>query len=491
MAIYLLNALRIAGVLTAEGTRVTNLSPAVEADFVARGDAVYDGPSSNDLEGLAQAFPATRPYAPRVKQPIRGVRVPTTGTWTTTQTASSPSVTRSSTYPIKCQPGIVPTLISGTSSGAGQYVRVTQTLARPLVDRKQRISVPIFIPDYTKVASVTISASADAFVTTSWSVQYAPEFSGLHMVGLSSRIVQGLAGGQQWTTGNGASAEAALTSLRYQVTLATSVTGSVAFGDPIVSAEDRAQIMVAFDDGEASFMRQVDSSLPWSAFDYAVAKGVPTTSFLISSLIGTAGYLMANDVTRLLAAGHCVCPHGLTSMAALADDAARRADVAANISGLSALGVPDRMLRAMYAYPAGVFEVSAGDTSIVQILRDNNIRTARTAARRASIPLHAGAHRRYHLPILGHYTEVGGGGETNAQTIAKIRDLAETGGLGVVLFHKVVSGAAADTLEIQLTNYMAIIDAIAAWRDAGSMDPVTALTVADQHFPGVGDSNTP
>jgi len=419
------------------------------------------------------------------------VVVPTPNAWTVAATAGSATGAKSLRYPIPSQPQTTPLLLTGTSSGAGQYVRATQTLSPGITSRKIAISVPVFIPDYTKVASITISVSYDGFTSTSWAVVYTPEFSGNHVIGLSARIVQGLAGGLQWTTGNGAVTETAFTSLRYQVTLATSVTGSVAFGDPVVNTADQAQIMVAVDDGEALFMRQLDSALPWSPFEYMNAKGIPSTQFLISSLLNTAGYFSTTDVQQLLAAGHCICPHGETSLASIATDALRRADVASNIAGLRALGVPDEMLSAMYAYPNGVFEVSAGDLTIMQIMRDFGFHAARTAARRATVPNHVAPHRPYHLPIIGHYTDVGGGGDTTVITQARIRDLVETGGTGVLIFHKFVVGVPVVDLEIQMSAFMTLMDDIAGYRNAGVLSPVTALDLANMYYTSVPTSNTP
>lgn len=490
MAIYIKQPVRVGGSVKAVGDLVV-AAAADEADLVARGLATWAEVSDVEIGRASGRFAVSPMIVPSGKQGRLGDVVSTSDSWTVTQTASAPSAVRSNAYPIPIQRNVTPLLVGGTSSGAGQYVRATQVLPRAIVNRKLAISVPVFVPDYTKVASIIISVSDDAFASTSWSVTYTPEFSGLHVVGLSARIVQGLAGGLQWTTANGATVEDVLTSLRYQVTLASSVTGSVAFGDPVVGAVGRANVMIAVDDGEASFMRQVDSTVPYSAFDYLIARDIPSTSFLVSALVGTAGYVTANDVRTMLAAGHCVCPHGAASLASLADDAARRADVASNIAGLAAMGVPMRMLRSMYAYPSGIFEVSAGDTSIMQILRDNGIRAARTAARRSSMPMQVGAHRQYHLNILGHYTDVGGGGETTTETQALIRDLVETGGSGIVLFHKFVSGAAADTLEVQLSEFVKIVDTIAAYRNDGVLDVVTAESLADAYFPTAPVSNTP
>ena len=420
-----------------------------------------------------------------------GARKATSDSWTVVSTGSAGAASRSLLYPIASQPTVTPLLMTGTSTAGSQYTRATQTLSPGIVARKLAISVPIFVPDYTKVASITVSVSYDGFASTSWSTVYTPEFSGKHVVGLSARIVQGLAGGLQYTTGYAAGTETAFTSLRYQVTWASGVTGAVAFGDPFVNVTDRAQILFTVDDGQATIMRQLDSSLPWSPWEYAVSKNVPLTFFLIYSLIGTANYLAASDIDQILAAGHCVCPHGATSLASLADDTTRRADVAANIAGLAALGVPDRMLRASYAYPNGVFEVSAGDTSIMQILRDNGIRSARTASRRASIPNHVAPHRQYHLPILGHYTDIGGGGETTTTSLAKMRDLVETGGTGIYTFHKFVNGTPVDTLEIQFSEWRTLIDAAAAYREAGVADVITMLDLATLYYGSAPTSNTP
>lgn len=463
--------------------------PLIGAIPAVPGDLYGEANEVQTLSTQSQAVFRGSPKKTKARRPP--VQVSTNGTWTIANTATVVTSARSNQYPIPSQPKVTPLLLSGTSSGAGQYVRATQTLSPGITSRKIAISVPVFIPDYTKIASITISVSYDGFTSTSWAVVYTPEFSGNHVIGLTSRIVQGLAAGLQWTTGNGATTETPFTSVRYQVTLATSVTGSVSFGEPVINTADQAQLMISVDDGESLFMRQLDSALPWSPFEYMVSNGIPSTQFLVPSLLNTAGYYSTTDVQQLLAAGHCICPHGATSLASLANDAARRADVASNIEGLRALGVPDKMLSAMYAYPNGVFEVSAGDLTIMQILRDFGFRAARTASRRATVPNHVAPHRQYHIPIIGHYTEVGGGGETTAITQARIRDLVETGGTGVLTFHKFIVGVPTVDLEIQMSAFQTIIDDVAGYRNDGVLATVTALDLANQYYTQAPTSNTP
>jgi len=311
--------------------------PLIGAIPAVPGDLYGEANEVQTLSTQSQAVFRGSPKKTKARRPP--VQVSTNGAWTIANTATVVTSARSNQYPIPSQPKVTPLLLSGTSSGAGQYVRATQTLSPGITSRKIAISVPVFIPDYTKIASITISVSYDGFTSTSWAVVYTPEFSGNHVIGLTSRIVQGLAAGLQWTTGNGATTETPFTSVRYQVTLATSVTGSVSFGEPVINTADQAQLMISVDDGESLFMRQLDSALPWSPFEYMVSNGIPSTQFLIPSLLNTAGYYSTTDVQQLLAAGHCICPHGATSLASLANDAARRADVASNIEGLRALGV--------------------------------------------------------------------------------------------------------------------------------------------------------
>ena len=395
------------------------------------------------------------------------------GTWAVTKTASVGTAALSSSYPIRTQPGVTPLLISGTSTAGSQYVRVTQALASSFTNREVAVTVPVFIPDYTKVASVSILLSSDNFASKFWQAVYTPEFSGLHMIGLSERITQGLAGGQQYTANGGIGTEEAITNMRIQMTLANTVTGSISVGQPIVGAKKRAQVMMTVDDGEAFIMRRLDSALPWSPYEYATRCGIKLSFFLIPALLNTAGYMTTADVRQVIADGHRIYPHGANSLAGLADDAARRADVEANIAGLEALGIPRSDLLKCYAYPNGVFEVSAGDTSILQIMKDAGFVLARTASRRAQIPVQCGFHRQYTLPILGYYEDVGSGGENATEVVKLVNDLVVCGGLGVFVFHKFVVGTPTVNLEIKQSEFITLCDQLVGHMNGGALESVT------------------
>lgn len=429
------------------------------------------------------------PPSPQVKQ--NGSTVDISGiTFAVTQTASSPSVTASAGQ-ITAQPSGGTVRISGTAGADGQYVRATGALPTSFVSRGMEVVVPVFIADHTKVQNVTVSFSSDGYAAKQLYCQYTPEFSGLHFVGLNDRLVQSVAGGQVYQAiGGEVSDGTTFTHVRLQLTLKTGSTHAY-FGKPVIGARKRARIMLTVDDGESLILQKLDSTRPYSVLQYCQATGIKMTHFLIASMIGTAGYVTAQDVQRILDAGHQICPHGAASLASLADDAARRADIQANIDGLKALGVPEAMLLDCYAYPNGVFEVSAGDTSIMQMLRDFGFKTARTASRRAYIPIDAGVHRQYHLPILGHYTDIGGGGETEAETLQSLEDLCASGGLGVETFHKFSVGNPTDTLQTKFSTMLAILDRIRAYKNAGAMIDVTPSDLVTEFGLTVPASNTP
>lgn len=404
------------------------------------------------------------------------------GTWAVTQTATGGTAVLSNTYPIRTQPGVTPLLVSGTSTAGSQYVRVTQALASSFVNREVAVTVPVFIPDHTKVASVSILLSSDNFASKFWQTVYTPEFSGLHMIGLSERITQGLAGGQQYTASGSIGTEEAITHIRIQMTLANTVTGSISVGQPIVGAKKRAQVLMSVDDGEALIMRRLDSSFPWSPYEYATRSGLKLSFFLIPALLNTANYMTTSDVARILADGHRVYPHGANSLAGLADDAARRADVEANIAGLAALGISRSDLLKCYAYPNGVFEASAGDTSIFQIMRDAGFVLARTASRRAQIPVQCGFHRQYTMPILGYYEDIAAaGGETAAEVVKLVNDLVVCGGLGVFTFHKFVVGTPTVDLEMKQSEFITLCDQLVGHMNGGALESVTPHDLVSEY----------
>ena len=458
------------------------------------GEGVPATAVTNTLTGKVEIFGpggAVLPASPQVSS--AGVRAPLSSiTWTVTQTADAPSVSPSAGQ-ITAQPGGGTVRAAGTASADGQYVRMTGALVSPIKSRGMEVCVPVFIPDYTKVQTITVAFSSDGFATKQLYATYTPEFSGLHFVGLTDRLVQGVAGGQLYQSiGGEVSDGTTFTHCRLQLTLKNGAAGTEAyFGDAVIGARSPARIMLSIDDGDSDIVRRLDATRPYSVFQYLQTTGLKMTYFLVPSLIGTPGYLTAEDVQRILLAGHQICPHGVASLASLADDAARRADIRSNIDGLVALGVPESMLLDCYAYPSGVFEVSSGDTSIMQMLRDFGFRMARTASRRAYVPLDAGVHRQYHLPILGHYTNIGGGGETESTTLQILEDLCSTGGLGVELFHKFSFGTPTDILETKYSTMLLILDRIRGYVDSGAMVSVTPADVVREFGLSVPGTNTP
>lgn len=399
--------------------------------------------------------------------------------WTVVGTAGTPTFAQDASKTIECQPGVVPLVCRGSASADGQYVRATTTIPST-TSSDISISVPVYIEDYTKIQNIQVLVSKDGFATTSWATTYSVSqagnmaANGLQIVGINERI-SGLAAGSQFTTGNGATTEDAFTSLRLQVNYLNGSAGSaVYFGNPVVNGKGRGRMTIEFDDGDASIFSRVDSSMAWNAIDYMYAKGLRGTFNLIYSRIGTAGYITENHVRKLMDMGHCICVHGDYSLASLANDSARRADVAANLNGLRSLGVPDDMLLAQYAFPNGVYENTPGDQSIIKIIQDYGFKSARGANRRSFEPNYAGYGYRWTGNILGHYDAgYAGGAETVAIDKYRTDQLVSTGGLGRFLFHKIILSAFSANIQIKLSDFMLLCDYWAAYAAAGSLDIVT------------------
>jgi len=408
-------------------------------------------------------------------------------TWTVTQTAGSPSAAKDATKVIASQPGVAPLVIRGSASADGQYVRATATI--PATSSSDlSISIPIHIEDYTKIQSVLIAFSKDGFATTQWYATHTVsqagnlDYNGEQILGLSERAAAtsvGFVSGMVWQqTGGGTTADS-FTSIRIQVAFLNGSAGSgVWFGNPIINGKGRARLSIELDDGSSTIFQRVTAALPWNAVQYMYSKGLRATFNLIYSLIGTAGYITAADVGRLLDMGMHIGVHGATSLASLGNDAARRADILANYNGLLGLGVPSEMLLAHYAYPNGVYERTStpGDQEIITAVRELGFKTARTAARRQFQPNYAGYHCQYTENILGHYDAgYAGGVETIAIDTARLRLLVSSGGFGTFLFHQFVDTTLSDNIQITLTDFITFIDLVSGFVQAGTLDVVTPM----------------
>lgn len=362
--------------------------------------------------------------------------------------------------------GTVDNTISRTPGGSSIRVAVaagnsdTQPIhaTAPQLDAKGRVGAWVYVPDYTKLTALVIKVSlGDDTYTNGYFQTYSfadgeKAYNGWHFVGFAGAEFGGVLGAPNWAT-----------QPIYQVRIGATAPagGGVFYLDSIVIGwRSIAQIMITCDDGYSSWFRH--------ALPVLESYGLRASMSIIAGLIGSAPeWATMQQLKDAYSAGHDLCPHGAAALTTLPSDAARRADIAMNREFLINSGMPRGS--DFYVYPNGVYQMAAGDNSIITALKDNGIKAARgtTSPRNAKIGPGLGD-ARYLLPIIG--ADAG----TNPATIkARIDAAVSTGDLCVLMYHGVAL-AGASGISVNLNDIAEVAEYIAQQRAQGKLRVIIA-----------------
>jgi peptidoglycan/xylan/chitin deacetylase (PgdA/CDA1 family) len=200
---------------------------------------------------------------------------------------------------------------------------------------------------------------------------------------------------------------------------------------------------------------------------YVKSKNFPMTFYVI----GSTAY--AADTDRLTLAqlqemydyGHAICNHAYnhTDQGVLGD-AAYVADKVAMANWLAARGFTRKGMNYHHAYVAGVYAAST-----VAAMQANGFLTARTIAASRHMPTWNG---------VGNALCLDGGLQLNntltlAQAKAKVDAAIQSGGTLVITGHRIQSSAG--SIHWATVDFQALVDYIAAYRDAGQCNIQTVV----------------
>lgn len=288
--------------------------------------------------------------------------------------------------------------------------------------RNGRVGIWIYVPDYTKLTSFIPKVSlGDSTFTNGYFQTYNfadadKQFNGWHFVAFSGAEWTGVYGAPNWAT------QAVST---VWVDIVTNAATSVIVDSWMVGWASKARIMIMDDDCYVSW-----ATLGLPVLDAYGLRGV--TSVIAENIGRNASWMTMQQLEASYLRGHEVSPHGAASLATLANEAAREADVQSNKDFLVRRGLINGT--DFYVYPNGVYQLSAGDQQILNILKRNGFRAARSTSTPRYTKHAAGlGDNRWLLPVIGMDAS------TSAATIkSRIDTGVANGDLMILMLHTIV-----------------------------------------------------
>lgn len=315
-----------------------------------------------------------------------------------------------------------PTLRMTRATAGTSTVRILHAKT-PVLDRNGRVGVWVYVPDYTRLTSfIPKIALADDTFGTGYFQTYSfgdadKQYNGWHFVSFSGADWTGTWGTPNWAT-------QPVFQIWFDVVTSAANT-TVYFDQWQIGWTGVPQIMITDDDGYESWFTR---GLP-----VLNAYGLKSAASVIGSLIGTnATWATEQMLADAYDQGHEMVPHGAQALNLLASEAARESDILANRSYLTSRGYTKGA--DFYVYPNGVYQLSAGNQEIINILKRNGFKAARgTTSPRYTKPAVGYADNRWLLPIIGMDTA------TSAATIKQRIDLGVANGdLMILMLHDIV-----------------------------------------------------
>lgn len=320
-----------------------------------------------------------------------------------------------------------------------------------------RIGFWIFVPDYTLLTAIIVKVSHGgtgyangAFQTYAFS-DTDKSYNGWHFVGFDKAEFGGSYGTPDWTTYIGAA--------KLTITQSSATAAPLYIDSMVAGWRSKAKILVTADDGEDSFF-----SLGLPILD---SLGLRASMCIIGPLVDSGPtWVTSAQLASAYANGHDLCVHGATAMSGLADDAARRADIALNKAFLESRGYARG--NDFYVWPNGIYALSAGDATLIQILQDQGFKAARgTTTPRFYKHGPGTTGTKWLMPVIG---------PTASDTVAAISTLIDSaityGATCFLMYHKLQTSGATGSTERNVSDFMRDMESLAAKRDAGLCDVI-------------------
>lgn len=210
--------------------------------------------------------------------------------------------------------------------------------------------------------------------------------------------------------------------------------------------------------------------------------GLRASFAIIADLIGQPNYMTLSQLLDLDARGHEIIVHGplggTGSLQNYSASATRSADVYNDIafhqSFIKRNGLNRNGSANIYVFPQGYDQFAQGDETIRNALRSLGFVGGRLASPGGYLSKrNVRGHFAFGQRIIGHTWASAGAEPGNITAINALVNAAVTDKADAVLMnHKFVTGAAANSLEIQVSNFETILAQIVANQTAGTQEAV-------------------
>lgn len=381
--------------------------------------------------------------------------------------------------------------VASVITGAGQSATFTLNAFTGRYIKNGMLSLAIRVDDMAKVNNISVTLGDNASFTNSFtcliSNSSAFPFDGWYNICIAPDAsgawsdFSALATNQdrRWSVGAGSPSfdSTLFTRLKIDISSQSGQQAKVSFADVTVGQRNsKATLSLTFDDGNIEMYTQIAPLL--ESYGFRGSMGI------IGSLIGpTAGSNMSlAQLQDLVARGHEAVVHGNFSLATFPDIPTKQADVALNQNFLlqNGLNVNDSAYVYIYPFTAQVDGSGAtiDDTQIKTVLTNLGFIGARGAG---FVPVVFNQYNRMqtipYVPEIAHRANTTSDALETAnvdRVVKRINQMGVQGRNGCLTIHKTIPSTAgvtqASNIEIQVQNFIRILDAIKAEVDAGRLE---------------------
>jgi len=328
----------------------------------------------------------------------------------------------------------------------------------PAIISTGRIGIWVYVTDYTLLSGfVTKVSHGDTSFTNgafqSYNMADADKaYNGWHFIGLDLAEWAGAYGTPNWAT--------TVNTIRLSINQNSAVATTVYIDSIVHSWNAKGKIIITNDDGWAS----------WFTLGIPVLNGLglkSTASIIADQVDLNASWVTTAQLQSTESAGHDLCVHGGTALSALADLQARINSVKSNKDYLTSRA--HTKADDIYVWPNGVYQLSAGDQELINILKAQGFVCARGTTNVRYYRHSVGhADNRWLIPIIGVDAA------TSPATILSYFNVAATrGATAIIMYHEILNSGAAGGTQRNLADFTTEMTSLKALVDSNLVDVVT------------------
>lgn len=316
------------------------------------------------------------------------------------------------------------------------------------INPSKRVDFWFYIPDFTKISTLTLYLSVAADYLNYYSVTVTPlTRNGWQVFSVVDT---------EWVT-TGSPTFDTITKVKFRATPVAGQAVDIYWDRAVYSPSGIPQVCMMWDDGTNTDYTYVAA--------LAAKYGIACTFSTIADLIGTTGFCTWDELHRLQEAGHEIVVHGQYGLSSLANLAAAQADIEHNKAAIEAQGFSNGT--DIYVFPQGIYQMAPGDDSLTNYLASAGWRCAFLAGARS--PVQQDIQSQKYLIERAKIQS-----DTVAATWLAAMDLGIAARRAYVSVSHGVVASGATTTQTNFAVIDAILSGIATRQDSGALVSVTA-----------------